>query len=136
MEENKGMVIERKEEERFGMKKLTIYVDGSGKGDYGFRVKETDYCKTFHEDGITSNEAEYKAILVALMAASKSEAKEIEILSDSKLAVKQLNHDWKIKELRLRELATQVWVVIAGLNKRVTIKWIPSEQNLADKLLP
>jgi len=108
---------------------MKIYVDGSGNGKYGFFIEETNEAKVFIKEDITNNQAEYLAILEVLKLTNGN----IEIYSDSKLVVNQLNHEWHIKEDNLRNLAVEVWKLID--NRKVSFIWIPREQNKAGKLL-
>lgn len=114
---------------------LSIYVDGSG-GDnagYGFFVKETG--ESFHEKkaGITNNQAEYLAIIVALQRLGGKD-NTITIYSDSKNTVSQLNHEFAINSEPLRELAREAWSIM-GKIPNLKIVWIPRAQNLAGKML-
>jgi len=113
---------------------LNIYVDGSGgfNGGYGFFIKETG--KSFYEksSGITNNQAEYKAIISALQKSNPND--EIHIFSDSKNTVCQINHEFAINSDQLRLLAQEVWSIL-GKFPKVTIEWVPRNQNLAGKML-
>lgn len=113
---------------------LNIYVDGSGgpNGGYGFFIKETG--QSFYEKSpeITNNQAEYKAIIFALKSVTPDN--EIHIFSDSKNTVSQLNHEFAINNEQLRSLAQEVWVLI-GKFPKITIQWIPRNQNIAGKML-
>ena len=108
---------------------MKVYIDGSGDGKYGFFIEETNEAKVFTKEGITNNQAEYLAVLEALKATTGN----IKIYSDSKLAVKQLNHEWHIKDDNLRSLAVEIWKLIG--NRKVSFIWIIREQNKAGKLL-
>ncbi len=108
-----------------------IYVDGSGDGRYCWINETNGTNKTYLEKGLTNNEAEYLAVLRALQENSG----EIEILSDSKLVVNQLNGEWHIKEVRLRELFDKVQKVIKEKGVKATFTWIPREENRAGKYL-
>ena len=108
---------------------MKVYIDGSGNSKYGFFIEETNEAKVFTKKDITNNQAEYLAALEAL----KFTTEDIEIYSDSKLVVNQLNHEWHIKDDSLRELAIKVWKLIEG--RKVKLIWIPREQNKAGKLL-
>lgn len=80
------------------------------------------------EKGRTSNEAEYEAILLALI-----EVKEVTVIfSDSQVAINQLNHAWHISEDRLRKYAVQIWNLTKG---KVKFEWTPRKQNKAGMLL-
>jgi ribonuclease HI len=108
---------------------MKIWTDGSGKGKYGY-VTDTEIARSFDKSDITNNQAEY---LSAIKALEDNHDKEIEILSDSELMVSQLNHNYAIKNNRLRELAQQVWKLAEG--RKVTYRWVPREENRAGKLL-
>jgi ribonuclease HI len=110
---------------------LKIFTDGSGKtGKYCFLVDETNEVKFFEKQGITNNQAEYLAVIAALKAHKEDN---ITIYSDSELIVNQLNHEYAIKEDRLRELAQQVWNLMRGRN--VTFVHVPRSKNKAGKVL-
>ena len=111
------------------MIKLKVYIDGSGSGKYGFFIEEVNEAKVFTKENITNNQAEYLAVLETI----KFTTGDIEIYSDSKLVVNQLNHEWHIKEDNLRNLAIEIWKLIG--NRKVSFNWVPREQNKAGKLL-
>jgi len=77
----------------------------------------------------TNNEAEYAAIVYAITAFEGN----LEIYSDSRLVVSQLNHRYHIREDRLRELAIRIWNIC--INRKVSFNWIPRKENLAGKVL-
>ena len=108
---------------------MKIFIDGSGDGKYGFFIEKTNTAKVFTKENITNNQAEYLAVLEAL----KFTAGDVEIYSDSKLVVNQLNHEWHIKEDSLRNLAVEIWKLIG--KRKISFNWIPREQNKAGKLL-
>ena len=108
---------------------MKVYIDGSGNGKYGFFIEETNEAKVFTKPNITNNQAEYLAVLEAIKATTGN----IEICSDSKLVVNQLNHEWHIKEDSLRNIAVEIWKLVG--NRKVSFIWIPREQNKAGKLL-
>jgi len=85
-------------------------------------------------EGVTTNEAEYLAILHALEILKG----DLHIWSDSELAVKQINREYHTKEKRLRVLATQVWgksKTRASNGWETTVSWLPREENKAGKVL-
>ena len=129
--------------------KITIYTDGGSRGNPGPSAigvvihKENQKIKTYSEfiGEATNNETEYQAVIFALkktrLLFGKKKAKEMEIkvLMDSELAVKQLNHQYKIKEEKLQMLFIQVWNLILDF-KEVNFEHIPREKNKeADKLV-
>lgn len=110
---------------------MDIYTDASGKtGKYCYVVEGTNKVRIFERKGITSNEAEYLAVMQAL---KENLEKDITIHSDSQLVVNQLNNKFAIKEDRLRDLAQEVWKLAEGRN--ITFNWIPREKNKAGKVL-
>jgi probable phosphoglycerate mutase len=86
----------------------------------------------------TNNEAEYQGVLLSLTWVEKQTWQPTDNLSyklDSLLVVQQLSHNWKIKELRLKTLAEQVWQKLHTLPCRVSFNHIPRAQNArADQL--
>ena len=77
-----------------------------------------------------NSKSEYLAIIEALKSNVDDD---ICIYSDSKLVVNQLNHDYAIKEDRLRLLAQEVWNLSSNLS--VKFIWIPRQNNKAGKIL-
>lgn len=128
------------------MKKIVCMCDGAaipnpGKIGVGVVIKETgssDSIKEISEpmgDG-TNNEAEYKAIIRALEEVRnlKLEPEILTVMSDSDLAIKQINGEYRIKQLDLESLANEVRRLRGGF-KRVYFRWLPRERNKkADKL--
>jgi len=112
---------------------MDIYTDGSGKtGKYCYVAEglSKKKVKIFQKPGITNNESEYFAIIAAL---KENPDKDICMHSDSQLVVRQLNHEYAIKEDRLRALAQEVWKLAEGRN--ITFSWVPREKNKAGKVL-
>ena len=113
----------------------TVYVDGGGGDSSGFGYYVAETGETFYEkrSGITSNQAEYLAILAALKKFAGSGAA-VTILSDSKNTVMQLNHSYAINSGALRDLARQAWPLMAAI-PGLKIEWVPRAKNLAGKML-
>ena len=129
--------------------KITIYTDGGSRGNPGPSAvgvvvsKENQIIKTYSEfiGEATNNETEYQAVVFALKKAKllfgkkKAKEMEIEVLMDSELAIKQLNHEYKIKEEKLQLLFIKVWNLILDF-KKVSFKHISREKNKqADRLV-
>lgn len=55
----------------------------------------------------TNNEAEYKALIEGLREASEHGLRELLVVSDSQLLVKQMQGEYRVKEPRLRKLKQQ-----------------------------
>ena len=113
---------------------IEIYVDGSGKGHFCFfKPNDKPRVGSYHLNGITNNEAEYKAVIAALM--SVSDGSEVTILTDSQIVVNQLNLSWNIRSTKLRRLFDMVYEVMDLKDLTVTFKWIPRKKNKAGKYL-
>lgn len=81
----------------------------------------------------TNNEAEYRAVLIAVEEAKKMGAKGLTVRSDSRLLVSQLKGEFRVKAPHLRELMGKVWK--AGEGMTLHFEWIPREENRrADEL--
>ena len=115
--------------------KISIYVNGSGgpNSGYGYFVTETGDSFYEKKPNLTNNQAEYQAIIAALKKYVDSKD-EVVIYSDSKNTVNQLNHEFAINNLKLRELAQEAWCIM-GRYSNLAIKWIPRKENLAGKML-
>ena len=113
--------------------KHKIYTDGSGDGRMAWYNESTGESWSGEQPDATNNEAEYIAVQKALESAGQKD--EIEILSDSKLVVNQLNREWHIKDARMRNLFDKVHKLIREKELNVTFTWIPRAENKAGKYL-
>jgi len=118
---------------------ILIYTDGSSNNKYGYLCDTLKWCKIIQEPVKTSNVAEYMAILevmtrLANMPQDKLK-KPITILSDSELAVNQLNLIYRTTEPELRKLVIQIWQLEKHIQQPVKFVWIPRELNKIGKLL-
>jgi hypothetical protein len=77
---------------------------------------------------------EFKAIKAAIVANS-SYFKRMEIRSDCEVAVKQLNHEFGIKDNDNRQEAIAIWNYIASNNLTVEFVWVSRNNNPAGKML-
>lgn len=75
-------------------------------------------------EGISNNQAEYRALLLGIAAARRQGAKRVTVLSDSRLVVNQVKKEWAIHNLTLRGLAREVWNQIADFEE-FTLRWVP-----------
>jgi ribonuclease HI len=83
----------------------------------------------------TNNQAEYRGVIDALEHAREMGAKEIDLVMDSELVVKQLNREYRVKDKDLAQLFVQVWNLTLGFS-RFTVRHVRREQNKeADKLV-
>ena len=117
------------------IKPLIVYVDGRGgaSSGYGYFTPSTGESDYVEESGLTNNQAEYTAILAALKRYAK-DGTPLTIFSDSQVVVSQINHQYAIKNDKLRDLARQVWSIMQTYES-VTVSWIPRKKNLAGKML-
>lgn len=120
---------------------LLIQADGASKGNpgpasYGVAIYWSDgtlASEIYEAIGIaTNNQAEYRAVLAGLEAASKllaetPDPKVLHIQMDSKLVIEQLSGRWKIKNSELQQLAIQAQRLLQ--NFEVKLEWIPRELN-------
>ncbi len=83
----------------------------------------------------TNNEAEYKAVIMALeYVKEKFTAKRISIFSDSQLVVKQLNGEYKVKAAGIIPLWSMAKKLMSEIS--ASIEWVPRNENkLADSLV-
>lgn len=118
-------------------KKLIINTDGGSRGNPGpaatgvvIRDADRNIIKRYGEflGKQTNNYAEYKAIISALKKANELGADEVTCITDSKLAVKQLNREWKVKEPSIQKLFVQAWNAMQKFDK-VKIKHARREHN-------
>jgi len=105
-----------------GPSALGVVIAGKGYGEYvGIR---------------TNNYAEYSAILFALKKAKallgKEKAKKtiVEVRMDSELAVRQLNHEYKINDADIQKMFLEIWNLMLDF-KGVKFIHVRREMNTA-----
>jgi ribonuclease HI len=93
--------------------KVVVNVDGGARGNPGpaaiAAVVQRPGGGVLEERGerigrATNNVAEYKALLLGIEMASALGAKELELVGDSELIVKQVKGEYKVKDATMREL--------------------------------
>lgn len=123
--------------------KLQIFTDGGARGNPGpagigvviWSGNELVGQYKAYIGEATNNQAEYKAVILALLEAKKLDAEELEFFLDSELVVKQINREYKVKDKDLAPLFVQVWNLSLGF-KKATFAHVPREKNKeADKLV-
>jgi ribonuclease HI len=118
---------------------IRIYTDGSGcrpdgKGSgFAWLRQDTGERKITRENGLTNNQAEYRAILAALESLPKNAT--AEILTDSENTCFQLRGQRRTLDPQLVALNEKVRTLGRAKNLSVTFLWIPRRENLAGKLL-
>ena len=82
---------------------------------------------------MSNNVAEYHALLRLFNYLDKlplPEDETVEVRSDSQLLVNQMSGEWRIKKGLYVDLARKAYRRLKGV---YTFKWIPRDENLADK---
>jgi ribonuclease HI len=124
--------------------KARLSTDGGARGNpgpaaYGY-VLETEEGTVIDARGekigvATNNVAEYRALIAGLEAALAHGVKELEVVSDSELLVKQMRGEYKVKNAALKTLSTQAAALGRGLDS-VSYTAVRREHNeLADRLV-
>lgn len=83
----------------------------------------------------TNNFAEYKALILGLSEAQNAEVKVLTCRLDSELVVKQLNGEYAVKDIHLKDLYAHVQMLVRGFDL-VKFMHVPRAENKeADKLV-
>ncbi len=96
---------------------LTLFTDGGSRGNpgpsalgavlfdqHGNVVKEiSEYLGV-----TTNNQAEYRAVVAGLKAAKELGATRVDCKMDSLLVVKQMNREWKVKDVNIAPLVVEL----------------------------
>jgi ribonuclease HI len=121
------------------IEKAVLYTDGASRGNPGpaaIGAVITDgqgsvLARISRRIGITTNnQAEYRAIIVALEEAIKLGATHVELKSDSELVVKQINGRYRVKNPALRPLHQRVKELQSRFQS-FSVAAIPRRQNVA-----
>lgn len=125
--------------------KVITYTDGASRGNPGHAgigallLDETGQTLAELSDYIgttTNNEAEYRALLLALTRARAFTQGTVQCFLDSELVVRQLNGQYAVKSEKMRELNAQVRNCARHFQS-VTFSHVPREtpnQKIADRL--
>lgn len=124
---------------------LKVFTDGGSKGNpgpssiggvgYVNGKKIFDFKKSI---GIaTNNDAEYQALIEALskVTSYKLQVSRIELYSDSRLMVNQVNGIFKVKNGRIREYVLKIRVLEQEINLPISYSYVQREQNVEADLL-
>lgn len=98
------------------------------------RVGGKVYCFKKFIGHATNNQAEYQAVLLALEEAKKLGLQELQFYLDSELVVRQLNQEYKIKDVELGKLFVKIWNLRPAF-RRISFRHVPREQNREADLL-
>jgi len=123
---------------------LKVFTDGGSRGNPGksagaFVIYENEVLihTSYRFYGVlTNNQAEYNALFDALKyLKEKNLLEQVDFFSDSELMVKQVKGEYKVKDLGLSKIYTEVVDIIKKINK-YSLTHIRREKNtLADKLV-
>jgi ribonuclease HI len=124
--------------------RLVVHVDGGARGNPGpaaiAAVLSTPDGEVVEEHGerigqATNNVAEYRALLLGLDRARARGAREVELVGDSELVMRQVRGEYKVKDEALRALHAKVVKALAELDSW-SIRNVPREDNAeADRLV-
>jgi ribonuclease HI len=124
--------------------KATLWTDGGARGNPGPAAfayvleAEDGGALAAHGEAIgvaTNNVAEYSALVAGLEKAVELGVRELEVVSDSELMVKQMRGEYKVKNEALRELSVRAGRLARELG---TVRYtaVRREHNtLADRLV-
>lgn len=115
---------------------MKVWVDGSTtRVAYKFEADSTVTILPLPaSEKFTQNMGEYQAVLAALGAAEKRGYKELTVLSDSQLIVRQITGQYATKDPDLGWLRWEVQGLLPKF-ERVEFIWIPREENIAGRAL-
>jgi ribonuclease HI len=106
--------------------------DGTGSG-FAWVRPETGQKNVQRVDGLTSNQAEYRALLSAIE--SLPDDAEGEIFTDSDLVACQFKGTYAVRDPKLRSLLIEIRGAIERKRLKITVGWVPREENPAGKLV-
>ncbi len=120
--------------------RVVINIDGGARGNpgpaaAGVVIRSADDGTVLHEAGIylghaTNNVAEYSGLLAGLKQAAALGAKEVEIVSDSELLVRQMNGRYRVKAPGLIPLFLQAQDLRGKFDKCI-FRHVRREENKA-----
>jgi ribonuclease HI len=122
-----------------GGKSIVVFCDGSGcrpdgKGSgFAWIQPQTGQRHIEHIDGLTNNQAEYRALISAISSLADESA--VQVFTDSQLMWSQIIGNYKVNDPELAQLLFQVRDVIKKKQLKFEVQWIPRRENLAGKLL-
>ncbi len=123
------------------MLEVQIHTDGGSRGNPGQAaigvVVELEGKKKKYGEYIgkkTNNDAEYEALIFGLKKAKslagkkKSKLAKVKCVLDSELIVRQMNHEYKLKEERIQKYFIEVWNLMLDFGE-VRFKHVKRELN-------
>jgi ribonuclease HI len=126
-----------------GPERLVVNVDGGSRGNPGPAaiavVIASPDGEVLEQRGerigeATNNVAEYRALLLGLERAAEFGAREVEVIGDSELVVRQVRGEYKVKDAGLRPLHQRVRDLLETFD-RWSIRHVRREENEAADVL-
>ncbi|MGE5278511.1 MAG: ribonuclease HI family protein [Acidobacteriota bacterium] len=124
--------------------RVVVHVDGGARGNPGpaaiaavLADPDGEVLETRSEaiGHATNNVAEYRALLLGIERARALGARDLDLVGDSELIVRQVRGEYRVKDAALRELHAQVRAALADFD-RWSIRNVPREDNAhADSLV-
>jgi ribonuclease HI len=124
--------------------RVVVHVDGGARGNPGpaaiAAVVSDPHGQVIAERGkaigrATNNVAEYRALLLGIELARELDAREVELVGDSELIVKQVKGVYRVKNADLQPLHAEVRAALADFD-RWAIRHVRREKNAeADRLV-
>lgn len=124
--------------------KLAIHTDGGARGNPGPAgigvVVSDEKRKTVKEISeyigrATNNQAEYRALIRGLQEAKRLGAREVAVVMDSELVVKQLKREYKVKDKDLGALFVRAWNLLQGFSSHTVKHVLRGKNKRADALV-
>lgn len=124
--------------------KARLYTDGGARGNpgpaaYGFVLVAADGTALVQRGeaiGVaTNNVAEYRGLVAGLDAALEAGVRELEVVSDSELLVRQMTGEYRVKNAALRELSLEAARLARKLGRVRYTAVRRSENTQADRLV-
>jgi ribonuclease HI len=106
--------------------------DGTGSGLAWVRIG-TEKCRVKLIDGLSNNQAEYRALIDVLKYVAQGSS--VCIKTDSLLVVEQFRGRWAVNDPILKGLLAEARNLVQAKKLEVEVEWIPRERNLAGKIL-
>lgn len=124
-------------------RKLTLFTDGASRGNpgeagAGILILDEQgreiYAQGIYLGCCTNNVAEYRALLSGIHEAIRLGGEELDIRLDSELIVRQIQGLYKVKNVKLKELFSEV-IKKLGKFRKYTVVHVQREKNYrADRL--
>ena len=126
--------------------KIKMFTDGGSRGNPGpaavgvyVETLEKKYGECIGET--TNNVAEYQALIFGLkklkqlLGKEKTKQYEVECYLDSELVVKQLNHEYKLKDENVQRNFIEIWNLMIDFKSVKIIHVLREKNKIADSLV-